>query len=101
MSNQTVTHLSTPFLGQWAPNCHILACNRESLIVHPAAEPERILAAVAGARAKAILLTHAHPDHLQALGQACRTPALSWASTPPTPPRSACRPTLTQKMAMC
>ncbi len=61
--------LNTLPLGQWATNCYILACGQESLIVDPAAEPERILAAVAGATVKAILLTHAHPDHLLALDQ--------------------------------
>ena len=40
--------LHTLPLGQWATNCYILTCGQESLIVDPAAEPERILAAVAG-----------------------------------------------------
>jgi glyoxylase-like metal-dependent hydrolase (beta-lactamase superfamily II) len=56
-------------LVEWATSCSILACVGEGLIVDPAAEPERMLAAVAGATLKAILLAHAHPEPLQALGQ--------------------------------
>ena len=60
-------HLHTLPLGEWNTNCYVLTCGGESLIVDPAAEAECILAAVAGTTIKAILLTHAHPDHLQAL----------------------------------
>ena len=42
-------------------------------LIHNAAEPERILAAVAGVTVKAVLLTHAHPDRLQALDQVRQT----------------------------
>jgi glyoxylase-like metal-dependent hydrolase (beta-lactamase superfamily II) len=45
----------------------LLISGRESIIVDPAAEPERILAAVDGTAVKAVLLTHGHPDHVQAL----------------------------------
>ena len=62
-------HLHTLPLGEWSTNCYVLTGGQESLIVDPAAEAERILAAVAGTTVKAILLTHAHPDHLQALDQ--------------------------------
>jgi hydroxyacylglutathione hydrolase len=54
-------------LGEWQTNCYILSCRGKSLIVDPAAEADRILAAVAGTTVKAILLTHAHRDHIQAL----------------------------------
>jgi hypothetical protein len=60
MSDHTLQLYTLP-LGQWATNCYILTCGGESLIVDPAAEPERILAAVAGTTVKAVLLTHAHP----------------------------------------
>jgi glyoxylase-like metal-dependent hydrolase (beta-lactamase superfamily II) len=62
-------HLHTLPLGEWSTNCYVLTGGQESLIVDPAAEAERILAAVADTTVKAILLTHAHPDHLQALAQ--------------------------------
>ena len=54
-------------LGQWGTNCYILVCERtgESVIVDPAAEPERILAATAGQKVRYILLTHTHMDHIQ------------------------------------
>jgi len=54
-------------LGQWSTNCYVLISGEESIIVDPAAEPQRILAAVEGTMVKAILLTHGHPDHVQAL----------------------------------
>ena len=70
-------HLHTLPLGAWSTNCYVLTCGQESLIVDPAADAERILAALAGTTVQAILLTHAHPDHLQALAavrQATGTP---------------------------
>jgi hydroxyacylglutathione hydrolase len=54
-------------LGEWDTNCYVLIGGGESIIVDPAAEPERILAAVEGTAVKAILLTHGHADHVQAL----------------------------------
>jgi glyoxylase-like metal-dependent hydrolase (beta-lactamase superfamily II) len=54
-------------LGQWKTNCYVLIGGGESIIVDPAAEPERILAAVEGTAVKAILLTHGHLDHVQGL----------------------------------
>ncbi len=66
-ASESKLHLHTLPLGEWSTNCYVLTCGGESLIVDPAAEAERILAAVVGTTVKAILLTHAHPDHLQAL----------------------------------
>ena len=54
-------------LGQWNTNCYVLIGGGESIIVDPAAEPGRILAAVESTAVKAILLTHGHLDHVQAL----------------------------------
>lgn len=56
-------------LGQWGTNSYILSFGPtgDALIIDPAAEPERILEAVAGLNVVAILLTHAHPDHVAAL----------------------------------
>lgn len=64
-------------LGEWNTNCYILVSGGQSVIIDPAAEPERILAAVEGTDLKFILLTHAHGDHVQALDevlQATRAP---------------------------
>ncbi len=69
MTESQALHLHTLPLGEWSTNCYVLTCGQESIIVDPAAEAECILAAVAGTTVKAILLTHAHPDHLQALDQ--------------------------------
>jgi hydroxyacylglutathione hydrolase len=67
MATQCPFQLITLPLGEWNTNCYVLISGGESIIVDPAAEPERILAAVEGTVVKAILLTHGHPDHVQAL----------------------------------
>ena len=54
-------------VGEWSTNCYVLISGGEGIIVDPAAEPERILATIGGTRLRAILLTHGHPDHVQAL----------------------------------
>jgi hydroxyacylglutathione hydrolase len=67
MTDECPFQLITLPLGEWNTNCYVLIGGGESIIVDPAAEPERILAAVEGTAVKAILLTHGHPDHVQAL----------------------------------
>lgn len=67
MPDKCSFQLITLSLGQWNTNCYVLIGGGESIIVDPAAEPERILAAVKGTAVKAILLTHGHRDHVQAL----------------------------------
>lgn len=59
-------------LGDWSTNCHILTSAGESIIIDPAAEAGRILAAVEGSTVRSILLTHAHGDHVQALEEVRR-----------------------------
>ncbi len=58
-------------VGPYDTNCYILTCpaSGESIIVDPAAEGERILREVGDTTVKYILLTHAHPDHVGALGE--------------------------------
>ena len=57
--------------GPYAANAYLLvaADHSESALVDPGAEPDRLLAAIAAARAplRHVLLTHAHPDHASAL----------------------------------
>jgi glyoxylase-like metal-dependent hydrolase (beta-lactamase superfamily II) len=59
-----VTKLS---VGPYDNNVYVLAAGGEALIVDGAAEPERILEQVRGLRVVAIVQTHDHPDHVQAL----------------------------------
>ena len=59
-------------LGEWHTNCHVLISAGQSVIIDPAAEADRILAAVEGTVVQSILLTHAHGDHVQALDEVRR-----------------------------
>lgn len=56
-------------VGEYDNNVYIVAsrATNEAVIVDAAAEPERILAAVGGLEVRAILTTHGHFDHIQAL----------------------------------
>ena len=56
-------------VGEYDNNVYILACEetREAVIVDAAAEPDRILPEVEGYEVGAILTTHGHFDHLQAV----------------------------------
>jgi len=58
-------------LGEWGTNCYILTFGPtgDALIVDPAAQADRLLETVAGLNVAAILLTHAHPDHVAALDE--------------------------------
>ena len=68
MSHENL-HLVTLSLGEWGTNCYVLMKGGASVIIDPAAEAERILAAVEGTAVKFILLTHGHGDHVQALDE--------------------------------
>lgn len=56
-------------VGSFENNCYILVSpeTRESIIIDPAAEPERILHEVEGTHVRYILITHGHLDHIGAL----------------------------------
>ena len=72
MAKEPVLELHILSVGEWPTNCYILTCAGQSYIIDPAAEAERILAVVEGVAVKAVLLTHAHFDHLQALDEVRR-----------------------------
>lgn len=56
-------------VGPWPMNTYALICpdTGESVLFDPGADPETLLAALAGSEPQAILLTHTHPDHVGAL----------------------------------
>jgi hydroxyacylglutathione hydrolase len=56
-------------VGSFENICYVLTCprTRESVIIDPGAEPEKILRAVKGTEVKHILITHGHMDHIGAL----------------------------------
>jgi len=56
-------------VGSFENNCYLLISppSRESMIIDPAAEGERILEEVKGTSVKYILITHGHMDHIGAL----------------------------------
>ena len=69
-------------LGPWPMNSYIVSSpdSHTCVIVDPGAEPGKILAAVSGKNTVGILVTHAHPDHIGAIGEVkCATGAPVYA----------------------
>lgn len=56
-------------LGPIGTNCYLLEINKDVIIIDPGAEPEKIKAVIASEKLNpvAILLTHAHFDHIGAV----------------------------------
>jgi len=79
-------------VGPLETNCWVVrdAGAREAIVIDPGDEPERILRALAGLIPLAIVLTHAHWDHvlgLPALSRALGVPVIAHPDDSPVWPR--------------
>jgi hydroxyacylglutathione hydrolase len=54
-------------VGPLQTNCYILQSGKKGIVIDPAAEPKKIIAAIAGLDILLILITHRHFDHVEAL----------------------------------
>lgn len=69
-------NIETLVLGELGTNCYLVsqAGSDQVLVIDPAAEPEKIRAALGNRQVAAVLLTHGHFDHTGALSAFSGTP---------------------------
>ncbi len=67
----TALRLESASVGPWPMNTYALICSEtnQSVLIDPGDEPETLLAMLADSTPIAILLTHAHSDHIGALDE--------------------------------
>jgi glyoxylase-like metal-dependent hydrolase (beta-lactamase superfamily II) len=65
-------HVVKLSVGPYDNNVYVLSGGGEAIVVDGAAEPDRILEQVEGLRVIAVVETHDHPDHVQALAALVR-----------------------------
>lgn len=65
----SMLHLQVVTVGSYQENCYVLhdAATKQCIVFDPGAEPERILALIGDSTVTAILITHAHHDHVGAV----------------------------------
>ncbi len=63
--------LNSAAVGPYAMNAYAVICpdTKQSLLVDPGAEPETLLALLAGSTPVGIVVTHGHHDHVEALDE--------------------------------
>ena len=63
--------LKSAAVGPWPMNTYVLTCpdTKQSVLIDPGAEPETLLELLGDSTPIAILLTHAHGDHIGALAE--------------------------------
>jgi len=68
---ETELELRTCEVGPWPMNAYALVCpaTRQSILIDPGADPDAIVEMLSGTHPVAVLITHAHADHIGALEQ--------------------------------
>ncbi|MDH4208967.1 MAG: MBL fold metallo-hydrolase [Anaerolineae bacterium] len=68
-SGQSRLELRVRSVRPWGTNAYVLVCpaTSQSVLIDPAGEPEAVFSMLGDSKPVAILITHAHPDHVGAL----------------------------------